>query len=203
MSSVTLQANEHDAMLRILTFSLIGCRDASLGKLVQVAKAEYRFAKTVHACVARDGAEREGLVLEAIREYRSCNYPEVPDRADMYAHLLSTCKGEPKTESNLTASPRSAALLQLLTLGMSRLSHALDEEDLEWAAIEGDHIHNIPSMLDVFEQSNLSYYLEKERSLFLDRIAGRSDLSPATSDWQTLCDAWRVLQRETRSAAGE
>lgn len=190
-----LQSNEHDAILRILTFSLIGCRDASLGRIAHLANAEFRLARTVGACLARDGAEREALVLDAIQEYRCCEYVEVPARADMYAHLFATCLGVPKTESHLIASSRSAALLQLLTLGMSRLSQALEQEDLEWAAIEADHVHNIPAMLDTFKQSALSYYLERERPLLQDRITERLGFHQATYDWKTLREAWSILER--------
>ncbi len=145
---MAIPINKHDAILRILEFSLIGCRDASLGKLGRLANAEYRLAETVRVCLSVDPGNR-CRVFDAIDEYRRCDHSDVPQRADMYAHFLATCSGSPKTESQLVQALPSAALLSILTVGMSRLASALEKEDLPWAAVEADHIHNIPATLDV------------------------------------------------------
>jgi hypothetical protein len=186
----------YDASLRVLTFALTGCRDACLGRLLRLAKAEYGLAATVRNCLAKEKPDRDDLTRDAISKYESCDWPEVPERAGMYTHFLSACHGGPKSEAQLLASPCSEALLQLLDVGMSRISQALEAEDLVWAEIEADHIHNLPEMLDAFVDSKLSYYLDSERAMYEERLRDRQELKHATRDWQSLADAWEVLEKE-------
>ncbi len=187
------------ASLKILQLAIIGCRDACIGRIVRLAAAECQLTKAVRSSLASDQAEHEVVTREAINEYGRCDYPEVPERCLMYKHLLSVCHGGPKPETALGESPNSSALLRVLDLGISRMSLALNNEDLEWAEIEADHIHNIPPMLGEISVSQLTYYLTKERSYFESRLAVRSDLKHHKRGRDTLVVSWSILDEQVSS----
>lgn len=186
---------QYDAALRILTFALTGCRDACLGRILRLAKAEYQLAMTARDCLSKEKDERRRLIGDAIVLYQTCDWPEIQERAAMYKHFLSACHGGPRAEKQFLTSLPSAALLQILDVGMSRISQALDIDDLSCAEIEAHHIHNIPRMLDLFANSNLTYYLMQERTLFETRLKDQFEFKHEKDDWQTLVNAWRILEK--------
>ena len=90
----------------------------------------------------------------------------------------------------MTCPPALAAvLLDLLSQGILRARAAAWAGDAERAAVEADHVHNLPGLLRDYSPERLKYYWEAERPAFL------AQLPPDEGA------AWEALWRRLRSQA--
>lgn len=67
--------------------------------------------------------------------------------------------------------PRETAdiLSDILTHGLLQARMAGWSGDAARAALEADHVHNLPRLLTEFDPINLQYYWEAERPCYLDK----------------------------------
>lgn len=61
-------------------------------------------------------------------------------------------------------------LFDLLRIGIIRARAAGWDGDAGRCAIETDHIHNIPDLIEDFRAQRLDYYWKAERACYIDRI---------------------------------
>jgi hypothetical protein len=96
----------------------------------------------------------------------------------------------------MTCPPAVAAiLLDVLSHGLLRARSAALSGDPAQAAIEADHLHNIPALLRHYSPELLRYYWEVERPGYAARI------SPAArADWEPLWSALRVAAAREEAA---
>lgn len=96
----------------------------------------------------------------------------------------------------MTCPPAIAdLLLAILAEGVLRCRSAGWAGDAARCAIEADHIHNLPSLIEEFSPEALHYYWEVERPAYLQQttVAG---ISPATFE-----PFWQQLGVQLRNAA--
>jgi hypothetical protein len=60
-------------------------------------------------------------------------------------------------------------LLEILRIGILRIRGAAWAGDISRCAIEADHIHNLPQLLENYAPDLLKYYWETERTAFIDQ----------------------------------
>ena len=77
------------------------------------------------------------------------------------------------------------AVLEIMRRGLVRARAAGWSKDSEQAAVEADHIHNLPSLLAVFSMDKLRYYVEGEIPCFTKRAGGVEEFEPY---WEQLAD---------------
>jgi len=58
--------------------------------------------------------------------------------------------------------------VRLLQVGLLVLDQALEAGDTEWARIEIQHLHNVPSLVDEESAERHSYFWNDERAQYLD-----------------------------------
>jgi hypothetical protein len=77
--------------------------------------------------------------------------------------------------------PRQRAYLELLERALVAIRNHAHTRDATLCAIEADHIHNIPSLLDEANELRHRFYIVKERGLYLARLRERG----RRSTWNT------------------
>jgi hypothetical protein len=88
----------------------------------------------------------------------------------------------------MTCPPAVATiLLDILTGGLLRVRAAAASGDATLAAIEADHLHNIPALLQHYSPEVLRYYWEVERPDYAARIS-----TAARAEWAPLWSALRA-----------
>ena len=61
------------------------------------------------------------------------------------------------------------------------------QHDVEYCALEADHIHNLPSLILSYSKEKLEYYLNIERPCYVDKIKERSGNPEAfRAQWEKL-----------------
>jgi hypothetical protein len=65
---------------------------------------------------------------------------------------------------------RDSIYLQLLGHGLIRLRDAASAGNADYCTVEADHLHNLPSLIGEPNQQRHDYYLDQERSLYLNRV---------------------------------
>lgn len=65
---------------------------------------------------------------------------------------------------------RDLAYLEILAFGLSRLRDAALAGQIDYCAVESEHLHNIPSLIGEQNEERHRYYLRQERLLYLDRV---------------------------------
>lgn len=76
-------------------------------------------------------------------------------------------------------------LLQILRVGSLRIRAAGWAGDAARCAVEADHVHNLPEVLENFSVEGLRYYWEVERLSF-ERRLGAADREGFASHWEQL-----------------
>ena len=95
----------------------------------------------------------------------------------------------------MTCPPEIAAVVtEILTRGILRVRMAGWRGDAARCALEADHMHNLPNLLQRYSPELLSYYLDCEISSFLDKVGCDPEFEPL----------WEQLQkfRETTLTSG-
>ncbi len=87
-------------------------------------------------------------------------------------------------------SPIADILLNIIQIGILRIRAAAWSGSADQAAVEADHIHNLPAILKDFSADALKYYWEIERPSFMSK----------TSDLGAFEDSWKKLHAFARSA---
>jgi hypothetical protein len=96
----------------------------------------------------------------------------------------------------MTCPPAVAAiLLDVLTHGLLRVRSAAFSGDSAQAAIEADHLHNIPALLRNYSPELLRYYWEAERPGYAARIG-----PAARAEWEPLWSALRAAAAREEAA---
>jgi hypothetical protein len=65
---------------------------------------------------------------------------------------------------------RDQIYVQILHFGLLRLRDAACGGHVQYCAIEAEHLHNIPSLIDESNELRHQSYFEKERSYYLERV---------------------------------
>lgn len=60
----------------------------------------------------------------------------------------------------------------LLKFGLLALREAIDLKDLEWAKVETEFLHNIPSLIAEQNVNRHRYFWETERELYIEWVKG-------------------------------
>jgi hypothetical protein len=96
----------------------------------------------------------------------------------------------------MTCPPAVAAiLLDVLAHGLLRVRAAAWSGDTVQAALEADHLHNIPALLQHHSPELLRHYWEVERPGYAARI------SPAArAEWEPLWSALRAAAEREEAA---
>lgn len=89
-------------------------------------------------------------------------------------------------------APIAEALHQILYYGLVAIRGAGREGDAETCALEADHLHNIPHLIERFSLDRLRHYLEVERRYYLERRS--SSASIYERSWQVLEEFLRRAQ---------
>jgi len=88
----------------------------------------------------------------------------------------------------MTCPPAVATiLLDVLTKGLLRVRAAAGAGETAHAAVEADHLHNIPALLQQYSPELLRYYWEIERPDYAARIS-----AAARAEWEPLWSALRA-----------
>jgi hypothetical protein len=94
-----------------------------------------------------------------------------------------------------TPSIVQAALLTILKHGLLNIRYQAERKNCERCAIEANHLHNIPGLLENFSVDVLRYYLDLERPQYV-RETNDQVLAQIRSAWVELAD-WLSEQRAT------
>lgn len=82
----------------------------------------------------------------------------------------------------------AASILDLLEIGLLRIRAAGWSDNPSRCAIEADHLHNLPGLLENFSFDRLKYYWEAERPGF-QRQSDPSDLESFQDAWNRI-ESW-------------
>ena len=82
-------------------------------------------------------------------------------------------------------------VLEILARGLLRARAAAWAGNAERCAVEVDHVHNLPSLLDKYCPEFLTYYWEVERPSFIARLS-----TTEVAEWEPL---WQRLHPLTLS----
>lgn len=70
--------------------------------------------------------------------------------------------------------PIADVLIEMLRVALLRIRAS---SDAAMAALEADHVHNLPDLLRDYSPDKLDYYWSVERPCYLDRVAGDGQLA--------------------------
>ena len=99
----------------------------------------------------------------------------------------------------MTCPPDIATiLLSILTHGLLRVRAAANSGDAAHAALEADHLHNIPALLQHYSPELLRYYWEVERPAFVAQ-SNPDSLALFAPLWQRL----EALLPGTKAGCGQ
>jgi hypothetical protein len=84
-------------------------------------------------------------------------------------------------------------LLDILRQGILRARVAGWSGDGDRCAVEADHIHNLPDLIQNFSPERLRYYWDAERSSFMSHFTAE-ELAPWAPLWQRLRNQAEALQ---------
>jgi hypothetical protein len=76
-------------------------------------------------------------------------------------------------------------VLDLIRWGIYKARIAGWSGDAARAAVEADHIHNLPDLISDYEDHRLRYYWEYERAAYLAKV-GREEAGSWSSFWDEL-----------------
>ena len=65
---------------------------------------------------------------------------------------------------------RDAIYLQILHFGLLRIRDLSALGNIEYCAIESEHLHNIPSLVGETNDERHKFYFQKERPYYLERV---------------------------------
>lgn len=90
-------------------------------------------------------------------------------------------------------TPRDRAYLDLLHQGLVFLRNATRGGRTKFAAIESEHLHEVPTLIGQDGESRHLYYLRGTRSLYLDQLRelGDAEYLKQVSIWYSR--PWRLL----------
>ncbi len=91
-------------------------------------------------------------------------------RSSYYRKLLLAAGEISPSDIERSKVPYYDALTAILETGLSFAQQANEEEDSQRVEIETDHIHNVPTYMTTDGRKAIRYYLETERTFYLDRI---------------------------------
>jgi hypothetical protein len=66
---------------------------------------------------------------------------------------------------------RDQIYVEILHAGLIALKNASYGGDVEYWKVESDHLHNLPSLIGESNELRHDYYFDKERTLYLERVA--------------------------------
>ena len=90
-------------------------------------------------------------------------------RAEAYASLVN----ESDVADDQATSARHEhveAIHSILETGLGQIQEALAKGDFQRGEIEADHIHNLPRRLEAMTPGALDYYLNRERTYYLEQL---------------------------------
>jgi hypothetical protein len=65
---------------------------------------------------------------------------------------------------------RDTIYLQILRFGLGRLRDSAELGLIEYCAIESEHLHNIPSLVEETNELRHRFYFDQERTYYLERV---------------------------------
>lgn len=71
---------------------------------------------------------------------------------------------------NEGVNERDAVYLHILRFGLARLRDAAVCGNLEYCAVEAEHLHNVPSLVGEPNEHRHDYYFDKERPYYLECV---------------------------------
>ncbi|MEK6234246.1 MAG: hypothetical protein N2C14_06015, partial [Planctomycetales bacterium] len=89
--------------------------------------------------------------------------------------------------------------LSILRIGLARTREAAASDDAKLAAMDSDHVHNLPSLIDETNIHRHLYYLNGERTLYKDRVFAHLGKKRAAPRFIELLKLWQNLNSVIRS----
>jgi hypothetical protein len=86
-------------------------------------------------------------------------------------------------------------LLNILETGLLRIRSLAWSDRADLCAVEADHIHNIPSLLEDYTEDKLRYYWEVERISYIERSGDEHDFV-----WAPLWERLRLMSQPSSRA---
>jgi hypothetical protein len=90
----------------------------------------------------------------------------------------------------------AAAILEILQTAILSIRFASWRGDSRYAAIEADHIHNLPDLMRRYHPDRLAYYLNVERPSYIAQLRELpgSNVDVYTPQWAALEQALAIEQ---------
>jgi hypothetical protein len=67
-------------------------------------------------------------------------------------------------------SERDRIYLEILGWGLCRIRDAASQGWSAYCAVEAEHLHNLPSLVQEANEHRHSYYFDSERTFYLERV---------------------------------
>ena len=100
---------------------------------------------------------------------------------------------------NQTECPKQIATIvtEILSTAILSIRVAAHGGNAAYCAVEASHIHNLPQLLNDYDEKTLTYYLEVERDSYLEQIEklGGEDATAFQPLWNRLEDFLKQSQR--------
>jgi hypothetical protein len=80
-----------------------------------------------------------------------------------------------------------ASLLSILKFGLLNIRYHAERKNAERCAIEADHLHNIPGLLQNFSVDLMRFYIDIEMPQYIREIDGQV-IADIRSAWAVLTD---------------
>jgi hypothetical protein len=65
---------------------------------------------------------------------------------------------------------RDAIYVEILRFGLIGLRNSAQSGQIDYCAVESEHLHNIPSLIGETNELRHQFYYEQERTLYLERL---------------------------------
>ncbi|MDT5062237.1 MAG: hypothetical protein QOH63_2696 [Acidobacteriota bacterium] len=80
------------------------------------------------------------------------------------------------------------AALEIIQNAILSIRFAAYQKNLDYCALEADHIHNLPGLILNYRREKLEYYLNIERQSYVERLEEMPDTSSEafTEQWEKL-----------------
>src|ERR1051326_7351653 len=96
----------------------------------------------------------------------------------------------------------TGVIAEVIAIGILRIRSAGWAGDAALCAIEADHIHNLPHLLQHFSDDLLKFYWEIERPAYERHIAAHSKSSEIPLDTVRFHQVWQEIERYRSKSSG-
>lgn len=159
-------------LLELFSDVIDGGRGAAENSDAARCRHEIELAKTMLSALA--DVSPAARFSEGIDEYQDHaeneNHEIMKWRSSFYRKLLQAAGEISASDSERSKVPDYDALAVILEIGLPFAQQANEDDNPRRVAIETDHIHNVPTYMTTDGNRTLRYYLENERTYYLDRI---------------------------------